>query len=124
MKEQEQEQSDGSNKLLYLDSGEVIITKLLFDKNNENVLCLLKPFVIKHNEENTIFSNWIPEAKGDIFLIPINKILTITEPKLMFSEIYNKIISGVPDSINNNKKEDDNSKSNFIPTNDEGVTIH
>lgn len=78
-----------------LTSGEEIIAKVSYDKDDD-VIIALNPRVVEKIEmrkrniivEGIVFDDWVNASNEDMFIIPRNQIITMIELDARFTECY------------------------------------
>lgn len=83
------------DKLMLLDSGSLLITRIVPTKdNNSTFICIHKPLEIFNDVETgeIMVRDWIPESTDDFYFLPIIKVTNVSEPNPFFLDIYHKHI--------------------------------
>jgi hypothetical protein len=82
------------DKLILLDNGSLLITRLLPTKNQaeSTFICMYKPLEIFADAESgeVMVREWIPESVDEFFYVPVIKVTNVSKPDPFFLSIYHK----------------------------------
>lgn len=92
----EKEQLRYVDKLVMLDNGSLLIGRILIDDKYKipEAIAVYRPMQILRSETDVFMRKWIPPSQDDVFMIPMARILTMTNPNSIFVKSFEEVISG------------------------------
>lgn len=110
-----------ADRLVHLDNGTLLITRIItnHDKAEQFIYCY-RPVEIQIDEVgNPGMFPWIPESSDDFYLIPVIKVLNLSNPRPEFLQAYH---NGYFTPVGEN--ENDSQEGASEEESSEGYTLH
>lgn len=84
-----------TDSMIYMETGDVLITRILknVEEGTEGTIVLYKPAQLAQNYEGElVLTDWMPLTDDQYIFLPLDRIVTIANPKPQILEAYHTSI--------------------------------